>query len=99
MKGELSQIGEILKDVLLAHADGFRAGNLNAEQHIHPALRALEMQYRKAQADKLACLPTALELAIVNVLSLLPARLAKPEWHDRADLDLDICGRSLKAGT
>lgn len=66
----MSDMGKMLFDHLTAlnerFAAGVRAGQrINAQAH-----RALMEQYAAAQGDPAAKIPTALELAIIAVLSL-----------------------------
>lgn len=63
-----------------AHSNGARG----VEIRLNPALIALKHQYRKAQDDPAARVPTALSLAIEAVLALMPAPAPRPKWEREA---------------
>ena len=107
----MTDLGTMLLAQLNALNERFAAGinagkRINAEAH-----RALMEQYVAASADPVAKIPTALELAIIAVLSLNDERKINDyanagvkrdqlQRHEgRPEHDLDVVGRALEAGS
>ncbi len=72
MDSHIAFLETMVQNIAGAHAEGIEAGAAMIEKRLYPALRTLDTQYRAAMANKDAKLPTALEIAIIQVLALLP---------------------------
>lgn len=75
---------DLLK-LLTAQTDAYMraslAGAASERMHIHPALRCLQREFQKALRDPQTRMMSSLQLAIMNVLMLLPPTAAKAEWE------------------
>lgn len=67
-----SFVAQTVSALVRSHAEGIDSGAEMVEKRLYPALRALEHEYVKAEISTEARLPTALALAIINVLKYLP---------------------------
>lgn len=72
MDSHISFLETMVQNIAGAHAEGIESGASMIEKRLFPALRVLETEYVKAEADRAGAIPTALGLAIINVLKFLP---------------------------
>lgn len=79
---------------------GVDAGAEGVWIKVGPSLRTLEKQYRAAQADPKAVIPTALSLAIESVLQHAKQAAPADPFADRRTEDFGVspCGRSRREG-
>lgn len=108
MNDELSPLGRMVAGIAEANISGISAGVKASEQRMGPAIRALEKEFFAAMDDGTTKMRTALQIAICNVIALLPSandyanamvkrdQLARHEG--RPEHDTDVVGRALKAG-
>lgn len=67
MKDETNPLAKMMLDITRDHVAAMRTGMNVAEMHMAPSLRALEREYRNAQAENVL-LPSALAITIEAVL-------------------------------
>lgn len=103
MKDETHPLAQMMLDITRGHATAMQNGMAAVEMHMAPSLRALEREYRNAQAENVL-LPSALAITIEAVLMHLkpganPYAERRKEPRPDPAHDMDCFGRHLKAGT
>ena len=109
-QAEQEIFGTVVRELIGAHAEGIDSGAAAVKKRIMPAILALEEQFKAASEDPQARLPTALSVAIDNIIRLVKSdavndyanEMAKRDQivrHDgRVEHDVDPAARARLEG-